>query len=1001
GQRSCLWSVSACYASVVGLGESDHVLWPAPLFHSLAHILCVLGVTAVGATAHVLSGFSADATVKLLRDEPVTFFVGVPTMYHYLVREVKRSGVLAPHLRTCLVAGSPLPPELRREFEDLFGVALLDGYGSTETCGLITVTPPGAERVEGSCGLPVPGLDVKVVNPDDGSTAEPGAEGEVWVRGPNLMIGYHERPDATEAALVDGWYRTGDLARADEHGRLTISGRIKELIIRSGENLSPREIEEVVKEVDGVADAAVAGLPHPAYGEVPVAFVVREDEPTVTGTALTRTVLAHCRERLSPGKVPAEVRFVEGIPRTASGKIKRQALRDAAEQVRVDDEEISATAAVGSGSAELIDVVCAGVAALRGPEFDDEIDPDSSFRELGLTSLTAVELCHRISAAVGAPVSTTSAFDHPTPAALARHVRTVLSSAGPSPVDERRRSVAADEPIAVVGMACRFPGGVSSPEDLWRLLSDGGEVIGEFPTDRGWDLAALFDPDPDKPGTSYTRRGGFLPDPGGFDAALFGISPREALMMDPQQRLLLETTWELFERAGIPTDTLRGTDTGVFAGAMHQDYAVGADDPQGQLLTGTAGSVLSGRVSYVFGLQGPAVTVDTACSSSLVATHLASQALRSGECSLAVAGGVTIMTTPNTFVQFSRQRGLSADGRCKAFSDNADGTGWSEGSALLLLERQSDAIRNNHRIWGLIRGSAINQDGASNGLTAPNGPAQQRVIQAALTNAGLSTSDIDAVEAHGTGTTLGDPIEAQALQAIYGQDRENPLQLGSIKSNIGHTQAAAGIAGTIKMLLAMHHGTLPATLHAETPTRHIDWANANLRLTTETQPWPTTGRPHRAGISSFGVSGTNAHLIIEQAPPITPEVTEHAERPNPWVLSAHTAAALQAQAVQLLHHVEHNPDLTTADIAHTLVRHRTSTLAHRAVVLGTDALTALAHDTPHSQLITGTTISGHGSVFVFPGQGSQWIGMATQLQAESPAFARALDECAAALAPHT
>ncbi|MET8045940.1 type I polyketide synthase, partial [Micromonospora sp. NPDC005215] len=526
------------------------------------------------------------------------------------------------------------------------------------------------------------------------------------------------------------------------------------------------------------------------------------------------------------------------------------------------------------------------------------------------------------------------------------------------------------------------------------------------------DVDGLYHPDPDHTGTSYTRHGGFLHDADLFDPEFFGISPREAVTIDPQQRLLLETTWEAVERAGLDMTGLRGSPVGVFAGLMYHDYGGRLQHlPQsydGHIGNGSAGSIATGRVAYTFGFEGPAITVDTACSSSLVAIHLAGQALRQGECSLALAGGVAIMSSPGLFIEFSRQRAISADGRCRAFSADADGTGWGEGVGLLVLEKLSDARRNGHRIHAVIRGTAVNQDGASNGLTAPNGPSQERVIHQALANAGLDIGDVDAIEAHGTGTTLGDPIEAGAILNTYGQ-RKRPVYLGSIKSNIGHTQAAAGVAGVIKMVEALRHETLPRTLHADTPSPHIDWTSGNVELLATAQAWPTREHPRRAAISSFGISGTNAHLILQEPPTPTPVSTgpapadpapaepTPADEPVLWLLSAHTPDALHAYAAHLTDYLHTHPHTRANDIAHTLERRVQHT--HRAAITHPDALLALHHDQPHPHLVTGTAHTGK-TVFVFPGQGSQWTHMALDLYHTNPVFAHHLDEAHRALTPH-
>jgi polyketide synthase 7 len=565
------------------------------------------------------------------------------------------------------------------------------------------------------------------------------------------------------------------------------------------------------------------------------------------------------------------------------------------------------------------------------------------------------------------------------------------------------------EPVAVVGMGCRYPGGIDTPDGLWDMVAAGRDVVSEFPTDRGWDTAELFDPDPDAVGKSYTRSGGFLVDVTDFDAAFFGIAPSEALAMDPQQRLLLEVSWEALERAGIDPLGLKGSATGVFAGVFHGSYG-GQGRVPGDLerygLRGSTLSVASGRVAYALGLEGPALSVDTACSSSLVAMHLAAQSLRSGECDLALAGGVTVMATPSMFIDFSRQRALSPDGRCKAYAGAADGTGFSEGAGVLVLERLADARRLGHPVLAVLRGSAVNQDGASNGLATPNGPSQQRVIRAALASARLTAAEVDLVEGHGTGTSLGDPIEAQAILATYGQERsaDQPLWLGSIKSNMGHTSAAAGAAGVIKMVQAMRHGMMPKTLHVDAPTPHVDWSAGAVSLLTESRPWPAGQRPRRAGVSAFGISGTNAHVIVEEPPTLETVVAgrDYPDAVTAWVLSARSDEALRNQAARLLTRVSGNAGLSPVDVGWSLVSTR-SMFDHRAVVVGADraALTAglagLAAGDPGANVAMGRARSVDRTVFVFPGQGSQWVGMGAELLDSSTVFADHLHRCEKAL----
>ncbi|WP_284350450.1 beta-ketoacyl synthase N-terminal-like domain-containing protein, partial [Streptomyces sp. A 4/2] len=646
------------------------------------------------------------------------------------------------------------------------------------------------------------------------------------------------------------------------------------------------------------------------------------------------------------------------------------------------------------------------VGAVLGFPDSTAVDTATAFRDLGFDSLTAVELRNALVVASGLKLASTVVFDYPSVEALADFlIGELFGSEGVASSGVLVPSVVVagvEDPVVVVGMGCRFPGGVVSPEGLWGLVSGGVDAMGGFPVDRGWEAGGDFAP-----------VGGFVEGVADFDAGLFGISPREALAMDPQQRLLLEVAWESLERAGIGPMSLRGRPVGVFAGTNGQDYpallALAGESGDGYGGTGSSGSVLSGRVSYVLGLEGPAVTVDTACSSSLVAMHLAAQSLRSGECSLALAGGVTVMSTPGAFVEFARQGGLAGDGRCKAFSDDADGTSWGEGAGVLVLERLSDARRNGHPVLAVVRGSAVNQDGASNGLTAPNGPSQQRVIRQALADAGLSAADVDLVEAHGTGTSLGDPIEAQALLATYGQGRPEgrPLWLGSVKSNIGHTQAAAGVAGVIKMVQAMRHGAMPKSLHVGTPSSHVDWSAGAVELLAEGRAWPETDRPRRAGVSAFGVSGTNAHVIIEEAPelaavPVSDELSGQGSQLEawklplvPWPLSAKSTDAVAAQASRLAS--DPASGMKPEAVGLSLATTRTG-LESRAVVLGSDSeefkagLEALMAGRPARNVVFGTANSGGLTGFVFSGQGGQRLGMGAELAATFPVFDGALGE---------
>lgn len=988
--------------------DTDEIISASPLTHLFGLLSVHLSLVTGGRQA-LLPRWNVDDLLALARDAEPTVLYAVPTQVRDIVSRL--AGAAGPGgfpLREIRVSGAAVPAALVDQVRLLTRARVIVHWGMSEVgAGLFTRPDDPDETAIRSVGRAVTEGEVRIV----GRTGEQcGVEetGELQFRGRSLFREYLAEPELTRAAFTaDGWLRTGDRAALNADGTIAFRGRDADLISVGGVKFSATEIETLLADFAGLRHIAVVGRPDERLGEYPCLVVTPEDGVSVTLEEITRHLDA---KGVAAYKMPSELIVLERMPCTPTGKVAKSRLRTLLDRGtgRPDSERSDSERAPRGPAraqplrlAETLELVRARVATVLGRS--DPIRPDQGFTDYGLGSLGAVRLSNALAAVTGLDLPTTLAFDLPTPRQMAGHLAALLAAehpeqghgAAPAPLP---RGV--EDPIAVLGMACRLPGAIASPADLWNLLAEGGDVIGDFPADRGWDLGEAV---------PYTRRGGFLADATGFDAEFFGISPREAAAMDPQQRLLLETAWEALEHARIDPVSLHGTETGVFIGMMASDYLplplTAPPEFDGATLTGNASSVASGRISYLLGLRGPALTVDTACSSSLVALHLAARALRAGDASLAVVGGATVMSTPAAFAEFARQGALAADGRCKSFAAAADGTGWSEGVGVIVLGRLSDARRAGHRVLGVIRGSAVNQDGRSNGLTAPNGQAQQRVLLAALADARLAPCDVDVVEAHGTGTRLGDPIEARAVLAVYGQERESPLVLGSVKSNVGHTQAAAGIIGVIKSVLALQHGVVPATLHADEPSPHVEWTSGNVRLATATTPWPVTGRPRRAGVSAFGLSGTNAHVVLEQ-PPADADVPDAPEAQSvgaplvttPLVLSAATPQAVRAHAARLLASLDAGVNM--ADMGYTLASARAA-LEHRTVIVnaGRDELAAVADDTSVTAVTGRADLTGH-TVFVFPGQGTQWAGMGRQLIDTSEVFAQAMAECDSVLSEY-
>ncbi len=1034
-----------------GLQPTDRVLVCLSLFHSFAQTAAFNPCLEAGATLILHRQFEAGPVLRSMQEAAATVFFGVPTLYILLAEQATPAHVQS--VRRFISAGMALPAAVLHRWHQKFGSVINDGYGLTEICLGTFNHDPLAHP--GSAGRPLEGVQLRVVN-EAGEPVAPGELGEIHIHTPSMMLRYWQRPEETAAVLRDGWFHTGDIGRVDAEGNYYIIDRIKDMVNVGGVKVYPSEVENVLYQHPAVKEVAVYGVPEALLGEQVQANVVLKPDVAVTPQAL----LAFCRERLAEFKLPSALHLVADLPKSRTGKILKRLLREQAPVgpvVSVTNGHHSNGHSATGHSANGHHPPTAVTASQNGAPHPspatlalahrmagwlaeklqigvNDIDWNQPFAEYGMTSILAVNLAGALSEWLGQPVPAILLWNFPTISELVAHLQQAADSFPPQQTDTNWQPAGHDaltEPIALVGIGCRFPGDADTPEAFWQLLRNGVDTARPLPADR-WKFEDYYDPTPNTPGKMYVRAGSFLDRVDRFDAAFFGISPLEAAAIDPQQRLLLEVCWEALEHANLAADGLRESRTGVYVGAFWDDYsaqhlynATPEQIDSYRVLSNLRG-MTAGRLAYVLGLHGPALQLDTACSSSLLAVHLACQALRTGECDLAMAGGVSLVLAPEQLIGLSHMGAVSPDGRCKTFAATADGFGIGEGAGIVVLKRLRDAVSAGDRVLAVIRGSAVNHDGASNGLTAPNGRAQEMMLRQALTNANVRPAEIHYVETHGTGTVLGDPIEVQALLNVLGEGRTEPLWLGSVKTNIGHLSAAAGVAALTKVVLSLQAGEIPPNLHFTAPNPHIPWATAPLAVPTEVMPWPQ-GERRLAGVSSFGLTGTNVHLIVEAAPDITNYelgIRNHATRNTNYengatpaatvtpserpyhllTLSAKTEQALAAQVEQMEDWLAAQPATADggqalADLCYTAATSRVH-WNERLSIIAPDLATARAklRQAQTAPTAPGIIRSKKGEqapkvAFLFAGQGPQYVDMGRQLYETQPLFRRTLQQC--------